>query len=69
MDTEDPLHSLKMTNYYKMLSMFIYMEEHQLQKDIHDYDREDQILRPAAGFKNNFFMLDVSCDTQMLMEL
>ncbi|EFA02630.2 putative RNA helicase armi-like Protein [Tribolium castaneum] len=36
-------------NYTKMLDMLLYFEEHQMLKNIKDYDREDQILKKAGG--------------------
>lgn len=46
-------------NYDKYLQMLVYFEEHQLTKDIHDYDRDNQTLTPAAGYKKNFYELEV----------
>ncbi|RZC37172.1 helicase mov-10-B.1, partial [Asbolus verrucosus] len=49
LNSETKQHSLQANNYTKLLDMLLYIEEHQMYKDIRDYDREDQILKRVGG--------------------
>lgn len=43
-------------NYVKRFRLLLWMEEHQMTKEIHNYDRQDQLLRETH---NNLYELDV----------
>ncbi|XP_044255237.1 putative helicase mov-10-B.1 [Tribolium madens] len=49
LNVENKQNCLAPRNYTKMLDMLLYIEEHQMLKDIKDYNREDQILKKVSG--------------------
>jgi helicase MOV-10 len=49
LDVEDKKHCLSCANYTKMLDLLLFIEEHQMCKDIRDYDREDMVLKRTPG--------------------
>lgn len=43
-------------NYSKMLEMLLFIEEHQMQKNIKDYNKENQVLKKVG---EDMFELEV----------
>lgn len=66
LNVENHKQCLNATNYIDMLNLLLYLEEHQMNMNIRDYDTESTELKKL---KNDFFRLEVSLLTQFLQIL